>query len=139
MEPQTQVTHPHLATDLMVHLAVVVDQPTTELLLMEDQEVQHTSQVVEVEVVETVTVVTEPSDKVDLDTTTVVKVLTQVSSKQQMVENQMVHLAVLVVTSVLEDGTQEVVEDSQEAVAVLRVTATTLQTHLVDKVVTDWL
>ena len=139
MEPQTQVTHPHLATDLMVHLAVVVDQPTTELLLMEDQEVQHTSQVVEVEVAEMVTVVTEPSDKVDLDTTTVVKVLTQVSSKQQMVENQMVHLAVLVVTSVLEDGTQEVVEDSQEAVAVLRVTATTLQTHLVDKVVTDWL
>ena len=31
------------------------------------------------------------------------------------------------------------VEDSQEAVAVLRVTATTLQTHLVDKVVTVWL
>tara|TARA_A100001388_G_C28293765_1_gene277693 strand:+ start:190 stop:501 length:312 start_codon:yes stop_codon:yes gene_type:complete len=95
MEPQTQVMHPHLAMELMVHLAVVVDQPTTELLQMVVLEMQHTSLEVEVVEHEMVTVVTELSVMVDLDITLEVKDLTQVNTKQQMVENQLEHLAEL--------------------------------------------
>ena len=95
MEPQTLVTVEHLATDQMEHLAVVVQQPTTEHLVMGVTEVQHTSLEVEVVEAEMVTEETELSVMVDLDTTMEVKDLTQVNTKQQMVENQLEHLAVL--------------------------------------------
>ena len=95
MEPQTQVMHPHLAMDLTVHLAVVVDQPTTELLQMVVLEMQHTSLEVEVVEHEMVTEETELSVMVDLDTMMEVKDLTQVNTKQPTVVNQTEHLAVL--------------------------------------------
>ena len=76
MEPQTPVMVEHLVTDQMEHLAVVVQQPTTEHLVMEELVMQD-SLLEEVAVeVATVMVVTELLDKVDQDTSLVVVDLT---------------------------------------------------------------
>ena len=86
MEQLIQVTHQLFLLQPTEHLAVVVDQPTTEHPQMVVTEVHHTSlEVVEVEH-ETVTVVTELLDKVELDIIVVVVDQTQVSSKEKMVE-----------------------------------------------------
>ena len=95
MEQLTPVMHPQRVMDLMEHLAVVVDQLTTELLQMVVAEVQHTSLEVEVVEAEMVMEETELSVTVDLDTMMEVKDLTQVNSKQLMVVIQTEHLAVL--------------------------------------------
>ena len=76
MEPQTPVTVEHLVTDQTEHLAVVVHQPTTEHLVMEELVMQD-SLLEEVAVeVATVMVVTELLDKVEQDTSLVVVDLT---------------------------------------------------------------
>ena len=72
MEPQTPVTVEHLVTDQMEHLAVVVQEPTTEHLVMEEAVTQDSSLEVEAVELATVMVVTELLDKVDQDITQVV-------------------------------------------------------------------
>tara|TARA_B100000131_G_scaffold258457_1_gene253736 strand:- start:29 stop:394 length:366 start_codon:yes stop_codon:yes gene_type:complete len=86
VEVHQQVTQELPLQDLMEHQVRVVDQPTTELLQMVDLVTQDSSLVVEEVEHETVMVVTELSDKVDLDTTMVVVDQTQVNTKEKMVE-----------------------------------------------------
>ena len=88
VEVHQQVTQELLLQEVMEHQVRVVDRPTTELLQMVDLVTQDSSQVVEEVEHETVTVVTELLDKVELDTTMVVVDQTQVNTKEKMVEVQ---------------------------------------------------